>query len=104
MAPKYNRLIEHDDGQDLIPGIPTATSSTNVSRHTELPTRPDVYYEEGPFDPPSSDDEDEALLEKDPPSPGYAEQGNSGRSKTRHVSSTDRKFCKLITKLKLHFK
>ncbi|KAJ7281993.1 dipeptidyl aminopeptidase [Mycena rebaudengoi] len=39
--------------------------------------RPPTYYGDGPFDAPSSDEEDEALLEKGPPgSPGIAERGN----------------------------
>ena len=33
---------------------------------TDTPlVRPPTYYEEGPFDPPSSDDEEDAFLEKD---------------------------------------
>ncbi|KZT20995.1 hypothetical protein NEOLEDRAFT_1074339 [Neolentinus lepideus HHB14362 ss-1] len=39
---------------------------------------PTPYYGDGPFDPPSSDDEDEGLLEKSPKlsrSPGIAERG-----------------------------
>ncbi|KAJ6581126.1 dipeptidyl aminopeptidase [Mycena capillaripes] len=40
------------------------------------PIRPPTYYGDGPFDPPSSDEEDERLLEKQPPSsPGIAERG-----------------------------
>ncbi|TCD69053.1 hypothetical protein EIP91_008951 [Steccherinum ochraceum] len=42
------------DGDDMF--SPTAESSQF--------TKPEVYYGEGPFDPPSSDDEDDALLEK----------------------------------------
>jgi len=35
------------------------------TEHSGLPViRPAVYYEEGPFDPPSSDDEGEDLIEK----------------------------------------
>ena len=41
--------------------------------------RPPIYYEDGPFDPPSSDDEDEehgSFIDKDGPlSPGRAEAG-----------------------------
>lgn len=29
------------------------------------PVRPPTYYGEGPFDPPSSEDEDESLLQKE---------------------------------------
>ncbi|KAF8638411.1 hypothetical protein AX17_002236 [Amanita inopinata Kibby_2008] len=42
--------------------------------------RPPTYYGEGPFDPPSSEDEGESLLEKEvnePQSPGRAERGDA---------------------------
>lgn len=35
-----------------------------VSTHSG-PVRPPTYYGEGPFDPPSSEDEDESLLQKE---------------------------------------
>lgn len=39
------------------------------------PVRPPTYYGEGPFDPPSSEDEDETLLQKEPTrSPGTVER------------------------------
>ncbi|KAJ6561203.1 dipeptidyl aminopeptidase [Mycena vulgaris] len=42
-----------------------------------IQVRPPTYYGDGPFDVPSSDEEDEALLEKGPPaSPSTAERGN----------------------------
>ncbi|KAJ7460697.1 dipeptidyl aminopeptidase [Mycena latifolia] len=41
-----------------------------------IQVRPPTYYGDGPFDVPSSDEEDEALLEKGPNSPGIAERGN----------------------------
>lgn len=37
--------------------------------------RPPVYYGDGPFDVPSSESEDETLLEKGPDSPNIAEHG-----------------------------
>jgi dipeptidyl aminopeptidase len=38
--------------------------------------RPAIYYNEGSFDPPSSDDESDGLLEKDAPTtPRLAESG-----------------------------
>jgi dipeptidyl aminopeptidase len=41
--------------------------------------RPPVYYGDGPFDPPSSDEEDAGLLDKtEPASPGSAERGGNG--------------------------
>ena len=37
--------------------------------------RPPVYYGDGPFEVPSSESEDETLLEKGPDSPNAAERG-----------------------------
>ena len=34
------------------------------SVHTAYPPKPETYYGDGPFDPPSSDDEADELLEK----------------------------------------
>jgi hypothetical protein len=53
----------------------------NQPSSSTLPVRPPTYYGEGPFDPPSSDDEDERLLEKSRPlSPGgdQIEGGGAG--------------------------
>ena len=50
---------------------PRAYSPLSQEEH-EVPTRPTVYYGEGPFDPPDSDDEADGLIEK-PRSPGAAE-------------------------------
>lgn len=44
---EHSKLYEHDPNQ----------ASSFI--------RPAIYYGEGPFDPPSSEDEDETLLEKD---------------------------------------
>jgi hypothetical protein len=56
------------------------------------PVRPPTYYGEGPFDPPSSEDEDESLLQKENnrslgmvESAGYAEPEAKVR---RHHSAT----------------
>ncbi|KAJ7643291.1 dipeptidyl aminopeptidase [Mycena polygramma] len=46
-------------------------------RPSPIRIRPPTYYGDGPFDAPSSDEEDETLLEKGlPSSPGVAERGN----------------------------
>jgi dipeptidyl aminopeptidase len=46
-------------------------------RPPPIQVRPPTYYGDGPFDAPSSD-EDETLLEKHlPSSPGVAERGNA---------------------------
>jgi hypothetical protein len=56
---------------------PVAGGSRSQSPHSFV--RPPIYYGDGPFDPPSSDDEDEeqgSFLDKDgPSSPGQAEAG-----------------------------
>ena len=39
-------------------------SSHTAVAGTAYPPKPDTYYGEGPFDPPSSDDEADQLLEK----------------------------------------
>jgi dipeptidyl aminopeptidase len=49
----------------------------NDRRSSPIPIRPEVYYGDGPFDAPSSDEDDETLLEKDGPStPGTVERGS----------------------------
>ena len=67
------------------------------SRHTlydeQVPThsgpvRPPTYYGEGPFDPPSSDDEDESLLLKETSrSLGTVERAGYTEPDTRVCSS-----------------
>lgn len=43
----------------------TARPNDDHSEHyTPIPIKPEVYYGDGPFDPPSSDDEEEELLSK----------------------------------------
>ena len=79
MAPPYERLSQDGDedlivhGPDAIigngshtPGGSRATFHPQPNGHGEgQEYRPVTYYGEGPFDPPSSDEEDGALLEKD---------------------------------------
>lgn len=66
----YGPLSQEDDQEDV-----DAASITRASGHGLLP-RPPVYYGEGPFDPPSSDDESEELLSKpEAGSDGLAERG-----------------------------
>jgi dipeptidyl aminopeptidase len=61
-SPIYERLPQ-DGGHDSGPS------------RTE-PSRPSIYYGDGPFDPPSSDDESDELLEKNGlRSPGNVERG-----------------------------
>lgn len=81
--------IPNDEADDTQPG-PSTHNETHVD---PLIVRPTVYYGEGTFDPPSSDDEQESLLgsgsDKDVPgSPGMAEMG--GHSPGRRGSSAER--------------
>lgn len=72
---------------ERLPAGETGRGSAGTSNRAGSPVslaRPTTYYGEGPFDPPSSDDEDGdengSLLEKKsaPLSPGLAELGDSG--------------------------
>ena len=51
--------------------LPQEGTSSRDNHHDERasthsgPVRPPTYYGEGPFDPPSSEDEDESLLQKE---------------------------------------
>lgn len=68
--PKYEHL-EQDHAE-------TSSDNTLVAvEPLQRYAKPATYYEDGPFDPPSSEsDEDESLLEKESPSsPGIAEFG-----------------------------
>lgn len=46
------------EGDDFFQG------SSGAAEGTAYPPKPETYYGEGPFDPPSSDDEADELLEK----------------------------------------
>ncbi|KAJ7132184.1 dipeptidyl aminopeptidase [Mycena epipterygia] len=67
----YEPLFQDNEGeleQDALLSV--------KDRPAPIQVRPPTYYGDGPFDAPSSD-EDETLLEKVPPSsPGIAERGN----------------------------
>jgi dipeptidyl aminopeptidase B len=73
----YDPLSQEDDShiQD------TEIENTDSTRAGPLP-RPAVYYGDGPFDAPSSDDEDvDVVTEKDAPGPlNRAENGSMFRS------------------------
>ncbi|KII86043.1 hypothetical protein PLICRDRAFT_44497 [Plicaturopsis crispa FD-325 SS-3] len=70
--PTYDRVSQ--DGEDL---LEDAVSTSARGRSPPRSIRPPVYYGEGPFDAPSSD-EDEALLEKEGSiTPGLAERGGN---------------------------
>jgi dipeptidyl aminopeptidase len=60
MPPQYDPLTQEDDttlDDDGIQQINTARGG--------LYSRPEIYYGEGPFDAPSSDDDEDAITEKD---------------------------------------
>jgi dipeptidyl aminopeptidase B len=74
MPQQYDPLSQEDDSP-----IRDAELDNADSPRAGLLPRPAVYYEEGPFDAPSSDDEDE--LEKNGPgSLDRAEHGNLSES------------------------
>ncbi|KAI0047150.1 dipeptidyl aminopeptidase [Auriscalpium vulgare] len=65
----YDPLAQEDDEHDDV--------TLNAASSASLP-RPAVYYGDGPFDPPSSDDESEEYIEKPGSrSPGAAEFGRT---------------------------
>ncbi|KAK7031462.1 dipeptidyl peptidase IV N-terminal region-domain-containing protein [Favolaschia claudopus] len=73
----YEPLFQDNEGEREQDGL-----LRSKDRPKPPQIRPATYYGDGPFDPPSSDEEDEALLEKGlPPSPGVAERGTILSSK-----------------------
>ncbi|KAJ7623581.1 dipeptidyl aminopeptidase [Roridomyces roridus] len=77
---QYEPLLQ-ESREDEDPLLPVKDRSI-----APIQIRPQIYYGEGPFDAPSSDEEDE-LLEKGPPSsPGIAERGNA-MDQRRHSHS-----------------
>lgn len=87
----YERLSGREGGRNT-----TASTSSRAGSPVSL-ARPPTYYGDGPFDPPSSDDEDEdetgSLLEKmnGPTSPGLAELGDGFPSGSGHSDTGDKK-------------
>ncbi|KAI0676150.1 dipeptidyl aminopeptidase [Trametes maxima] len=69
MPPTYEPLAQ--EGSEPLLGGPSSSASAYA-------IKPETYYGEGPFDPPSSDDESEELMEKDAERSGRAieEEGN----------------------------
>lgn len=69
MSSSYERLPQEGDDD-----------SWELASHSAQPQRPTIYYGHGPFDPPSSDDEDEDVLREKggSRSPGLAESGLDG--------------------------
>lgn len=84
---------DDSDADHTQPGPSTHPRAPNETHVDPLIVRPTVYYGEGAFDPPSSDDEEESLLgsgsDKDVPgSPGMAEMG--GHTPGRRGASAER--------------
>ncbi|KAG6889758.1 hypothetical protein C0995_014685 [Termitomyces sp. Mi166 len=83
----YERLPDRDTG--------TTSSGPSLTNSQVVLARPETYYGEGPFDPPSSDDEDdketEGLLDKHPmpSSPSIAERGGAFASASGHTRDDD---------------
>ncbi|KAJ7746743.1 dipeptidyl aminopeptidase [Mycena maculata] len=70
---QYEPLDQHEDELEQ-----DALLSLKDRSLPPIQVRPSTYYGDGPFEAPSSDEEDETLLEKGPPaSPGIAERGNT---------------------------
>ncbi|GLB41533.1 putative dipeptidyl aminopeptidase [Lyophyllum shimeji] len=97
----YQRLSDAGGGGQSS----SAAGSTHTDSQQALP-RPETYYGEGPFDPPSSDDEDdgenESLLEKHvaPSSPGLAELGERVPSGSGQPRDTDESNLKKTSSLR----
>lgn len=91
--PTYELVSDNDADEDFV-DIPSLTS--RVLPGPELVVRPPVYYGDGPFDPPSSEEEDEGgLLDKsgrhgvlDPDGFGDSEPGTRLRVGGAKVSTT----------------
>lgn len=86
MPSTYDPLGQHPPDDDV--DFPGQSSSRPP---TAYPPKPETYYGDGPFDPPSSDDESDVLLEKGGPrTPGIIEEEGDlvvGRSSSRKVCS-----------------
>jgi len=76
IEPSNTSLLTHRDGPGRMSSsnyepLPQEGASSGDALYDERasthsgPVRPPTYYGEGPFDPPSSDDEDESLLQKE---------------------------------------
>ena len=55
---------DEEDFKDDNTGVPASRSRIGATVHPDLVIRPPMYYGDGPFDAPSSDDEGEGLIEK----------------------------------------
>ena len=90
--PTYERVSDNDTDEDFI-DIPSQPPRVRPS--LELVVRPPVYYGDGPFDPPSSEEDEDRFLDKsgphgafDPDGFGDSEPGNGLRVGGGKVSLT----------------
>lgn len=90
--PTYERVSDNDADEDFV-DIPSQTS--RVRPGPEPVVRPPVYYGDGPFDPPSSEEDEDRFLDKserrgvlDPDEFGDSEPGNGLRVGGGKVSTT----------------
>jgi dipeptidyl aminopeptidase B len=86
-SPVYERVSVNDEDQEC---VEIAPHPSHAQTRPDLVVRPPVYYGEGPFDPPSSDDDEDQFLGKQehPGNFGDSEPGNGLRVGARKVSST----------------
>jgi dipeptidyl aminopeptidase len=94
MRPKDYEPIpteQEEEGEgEVIKETQVAESSSHVERTKTLDSRPPTYYGEGPFDPPSSEDEsllDDKEAEDRPLSPGRAEYGETGSRRSNAANT-----------------
>ncbi|KAI0765616.1 dipeptidyl aminopeptidase [Trametes elegans] len=95
MPPTYEALPQEGDES-----FRDGPSSSATAYH--IPVKPETYYGEGPFDPPSSDDESEELIDKEDARSGRAieEEGHLivGSQKVRGVDHCARLYVERCVK------
>ena len=78
MSNAYARLSLNDVDDPRSPII----DEDSDAREVKTPLRPHIYYDDGPFNAPSSESEDETLLEKDASSRDEASPRSLGIAET----------------------
>ncbi|KAH8104292.1 dipeptidyl aminopeptidase [Phellopilus nigrolimitatus] len=102
-------FLDSEDRPARYPDADSAVRLANAREEIKQPLRPHVYYDDGPFEAPSSDSEEETLLEKDSGaqgrggahSPGVAESGGLGFGKHKRRLSPLRYLLIALTSLLL---
>lgn len=62
--PAYERVSDNDTDEDV---VGNSTQPARVYPRPDLVVRPPVYYGDGPFDPPSSEEDEDRFLDKSGP-------------------------------------